>query len=200
METPTTEFEARFWNSGRAFVAGVDEVGMGCLAGPVVAAAVIFHRERIPEGLKDSKMLSAKKREELSKVIREMSVAHAVGWASVEEIDTLNIFQAARLAMKRAVESLERRPEQLLIDGRVRVDMDVAQLSIVKGDRKSVSIAAASIIAKVYRDEWMRRLDAEFPEYGFAGHKGYGSLKHRELLTRLGRCAIHRRSFSFSPV
>lgn len=174
---------------------------MGCLAGPVVAAAVIFARERpTPPGIDDSKKLSAKRRETLANEIQETALATAVGWAGVSEIDYLNILQAARLAMKRAVEQLKTRPHFLLVDGRTSVDVSIPQKSIVRGDQKSISIAAASIVAKVYRDRWMVALDSEYPGYGLAKHKGYGSFEHRRHLTILGRSPIHRNSFSFAPV
>lgn len=172
---------------------------MGCLAGPVVACAVILS-EKAPKGINDSKRLSAKRREELHDKILQICIAHAMGHASVEEIDQLNIYHAGRLAMKRAAECLSQKADFLLIDGRVRIDLELPQRSIIKGDRKSVSIAAASILAKVYRDRWMERLDAEYPGYGFSKHKGYASPDHRKILMNRGPCEIHRKSFTWTPV
>lgn len=200
MNFPNFDFELHYKAEGRNHIAGLDEVGMGCLAGPVVAAAVILNPDHIPLGLNDSKLISAKKREHLVKDIEELAQAVAIGWASVEEIDSINIFQAARLAMKRAVLGLKIVPDFLLIDGRTSVEMAIEQTAIIKGDQKSVSIAAASIIAKVYRDDWMQRLDEEFPGFELAKHKGYGSRTHRLHLMRLGPSPIHRKSFHWTPV
>ncbi len=173
---------------------------MGCLAGPVVAAAVILHADRIPVGIRDSKVLSAKERERLDAEIRTSAIAFAIGSASVDEIDTVNILQAARLAMKRAIGALEVVPTFLLIDGRFPVDMSISQEALVKGDSRSVSIGAASIIAKVFRDKLMKELDDECPGYGFANHKGYGSVEHRKALQEKGATPYHRKSFSWTPV
>lgn len=173
---------------------------MGCLAGPVVAAAVIFDLNDVPRGLNDSKLIPEKTRKKLAAEVEKRARAFAIGWASVAEIDSINILQAARLAMKRAVESLAVQPDHLLIDGRSRIDLPLSQLSIIKGDQKSVSIAAASIVAKVYRDQWMTRLDLEYGGYEFSKHKGYGSREHRLNLQRLGPSPIHRKSFSWTPV
>lgn len=181
-------------------IAGVDEVGMGCLAGPVVAAAVILNLDNIPSGITDSKKLTALKRKKLERAIKESARAYSIGLATVEEIDQINIYQAARLAMRRAVESLSLPPDFLLIDGRAAIDLKLKQKSIVKGDLASVSIGAASIIAKVYRDELMQVLDIDYPGYEFAKHKGYGSVLHRSRLQEKGRSPIHRKSFSWSPV
>lgn len=185
---------------GFSAVAGVDEVGMGCLAGPVVAAAVILDPENIPPGVTDSKKLSAIKRKKLESQIKGFARAYSIGLASVDEIDQINIYQAARLAMRRAVEKLSLTPDFLLIDGRATIDLKIKQKSIVKGDLASVSIGAASIIAKVYRDELMQTMDLEYPGYEFAKHKGYGSVLHRSRLQERGRSPIHRKSFSWSPV
>ena len=185
---------------GYRLIAGTDEVGMGCLAGPVVASVVILDPLNVPAGIKDSKLLSPAKREELSPLIQAAAVAYAFGWAEVDEIDTINIFQAARLAMKRALEKLVPLPDFLLVDGRAKVDTAVPQQSLIRGDRISVSIGAASVLAKVYRDRWMARLDEKYPGWGFAQHKGYGSVLHRTQLARLGQSSIHRKSFSWTPV
>ncbi len=200
LSLPDNQFENQYLAEGYSVICGLDEVGMGCLAGPVVAAAVILPPHGIPAGLNDSKLLTPKRRELLSSQLGAIAVEQAVAWASVEEIDSLNIFQAARLAMRRAVEKLRVTPQFLLIDGRASIDLRIPQLSIIQGDRKSVSIAAASIIAKVYRDRWMVELDLEYPGYGLSKHKGYGSREHRMNLMRLGRSAIHRESFCWSPV
>lgn len=173
---------------------------MGCLAGPVVAAAVILSPDNIPKGVDDSKKLSEKKRNELDLVIRETALCFSIAHAEVEEIDTINIYHAARLAMRRAIEGLSLRPDFVLMDGRGKIEMDLPQLAIVKGDSKSATIAAASIIAKVFRDKWMTRFDDEFPGYSFAKHKGYGSVLHRQCLQKNGPTPIHRKSFSWTPV
>lgn len=173
---------------------------MGCLAGPVVAAAVILNPHDIPSGITDSKKLSAKVREALDKEIRKRSLGFAIGLATVEEIDEINIYHAARLAMLRAVQGLDRAPDFLLIDGRARLDCEMKQLSIIKGDSLSFSIGAASIIAKVFRDSLMKSFDQAYPGYEFAKHKGYGSVLHRQCLQAKGRSPIHRKSFSWTPV
>lgn len=187
-------------SQGAKTIAGVDEVGMGCLAGPVVAGALILDLTAIPDGITDSKLLSPKKRELLQVSLENAALAFAIGTASVEEIDTLNIYQAARLAMKRAVENLSIRPDFLLVDGRAQIDLSIAQKAIIKGDQQSASIGAASIIAKVYRDRLMTALDQDFPGYEFARHKGYGSVLHRQHLQSLGPSPIHRKSFSWKAV
>ena len=172
---------------------------MGCLAGPVVAAAILFTAEsKIPRGIDDSKKLTAKHREELCRALREFP--HAIGVAEVDEIDTINIYQASRLAMLRAVAALPVPPDFLLIDGRAKLDSPLPQLSIIKGDSLSVAIGAASILAKVHRDALMTSLDLTYPGYFFAKHKGYGSVEHRRSLQSLGPCPLHRKSFSWTPV
>ncbi len=168
---------------------------MGPLAGPVCAAAVIFAPGSRVVDVDDSKKLDAKDRDRLAVEIRSVAVAWAVAWASVEEIDTVNIYWAGLLAMKRAVEGLGVVPEHLLVDARSLKDVDVPQTRIVKGDSRSLSIAAASILAKTARDARMAELDREYPGYGFARHKGYGVKEHYEALGRLGACATHRRTF-----
>jgi ribonuclease HII len=175
-------------------------VGMGCLAGPVVASAVILNLEDIPKGITDSKKLSAKERERLDLEIRTRSVCFGIGVASVDEIDTVNIYHASKIAMLRAVENLKCIPDILFVDGRGKLQSQIQQLMLVKGDRLSVSIGAASIVAKVFRDQMMRKLDEEFPGYEFAKHKGYGSVLHRQHLQEKGRSPIHRKSFSWTPV
>ncbi|NBX92316.1 MAG: ribonuclease HII [Proteobacteria bacterium] len=193
-------WESSLLTSGYQCVAGIDEVGMGCLAGPVIAAAVILNPQNIPAGITDSKLLSPKKRENLKILIEQSAIDFAVGQASVEEIDTLNIYHAARLAMKRAVEKLSLRPDFLLVDGRAKIDLDISQQAIVQGDKHCVSIGAASIVAKVFRDKMMTEFDLQYPGYAFAKHKGYGSVVHRTCLQEKGPCPIHRKSFSWTPV
>ena len=176
-------------------VAGVDEVGRGPLAGAVVAAAVILTPERWIDGLADSKVLSEKRRNELDILIRERALAWSIGRAEVEEIDQINILQASLLAMKRAVEGLSIRPEHLKIDGNKEIPMTISMETIIKGDSKVASISAASIIAKVARDKEMVVLDMQYPEYGFAQHKGYPTKAHREALIKYGPLSCHRKSF-----
>lgn len=195
-----TLYEHQCIQLGHRFVAGVDEVGAGCLAGPVVAAAVILNLSDVPQGIDDSKKLSAKKRESLDVEIRSRALCFAIAFATVEEVDRLNIFHAAKLAMLRAVEALTQPPDFLLIDGKFPIPSKHKQQCVVKGDQLSVSIGAASILAKVHRDAWMRQYDIEYPGYAFAEHKGYGSVVHRKALEKLGRSPIHRKSFSWTPV
>jgi ribonuclease HII len=177
-------------------IAGVDEVGRGPLAGAVVAAAVILDPEKPIEGLTDSKKLSEKKREKLSEEIKEKALSWCIARAEVEEIDEINILQASLLAMKRAVEGLHIQPEHVLIDGNRCPDMPYSMKAIVKGDAIEPSIGAASIIAKVARDQEMVALDKVYPEYGLAGHKGYPTKKHMEAIKEHGITDIHRRSFA----
>ena len=177
-------------------VCGVDEAGRGPWAGPVSAAAVILDPDRIPPGLDDSKALSERRRDALEPEIKAAAVAWAVGFASVEEIDRLNILRATGLAMRRAVEALEVRPAFILVDGSYRFDLPAPIRTVVRGDSLSVSIAAASILAKTARDRIMVDLDRDWPGYGFAAHKGYHAPRHVEALHRLGPCPAHRRSFA----
>ena len=177
-------------------VCGVDEAGRGPWAGPVSAGAVILDMERVPPGLDDSKKLSARTRDALEPQIKAVALAWGVGFASVEEIDALNILQATGLAMRRAVEALKVRPAHALVDGNYRFTLPCPVTPVVGGDGRSLSIAAASILAKVARDRLMLEMDALYPGYGFAGHKGYHSDSHVEALARLGPCAIHRRSWA----
>ena len=177
-------------------VCGVDEAGRGPLAGPVCAAAVILPPNAAIPGLDDSKKLTEKKREALFDVIIQTAVAYGVAFASVEEIETLNILQATFLAMRRAVAQLAPAPAFILIDGnRLPPDLPAPAQTIVGGDGISASIAAASVLAKVTRDRLMREMDLRYPGYGFAAHKGYGSKAHCEAIRRLGPCPIHRLSF-----
>ncbi len=175
--------------------AGVDEAGRGPLAGPVVAAAVILDPLRPIQGLRDSKQLSAARRCVLAGQIRERALAYAVAEASVEEIDALNILQASLLAMRRAIEALSPAPELVLVDGNRLPCIGLAARAIVGGDALEPAISAASILAKTHRDELMRGLDAQFPDYGFARHFGYPTPDHLARLGQIGPCAVHRRSF-----
>ena len=177
-------------------MAGVDEAGRGPLAGPVVAAAVILDDLNPIVGLADSKKLTALRREKLYDEIRAKALCCSIAEASVEEIDTLNILQATMLAMRRAVEGLRLKPAKVLVDGNRLPVLDVLAEAIVKGDAKVPAISAASILAKVHRDRWCADYDREFPQYGFAGHKGYGTAVHMAALREHGACPQHRKSFA----
>lgn len=179
-------------------VAGVDEAGRGPLAGPVVAAAVILDDLHPVSGLADSKTLSEARRVRLYDEIRARALCCSIAEASVQEIDQLNILQATLLAMRRAVEGLRLKPARVLVDGNRLPLLDVAAEAIVKGDAKVPAISAASILAKVHRDRWCEAVDAQYPEYGFARHKGYGTAEHLSALQRHGPCSLHR--LSFAPV
>ena len=177
-------------------VAGVDEAGRGPLAGPVVAAAVILDDLKPIAGLADSKTLSSRQRERLSAEIHARALCFSVAQASVEEIDRLNILQATLLAMRRAVMGLRLKPHKVLVDGNRLPTLDIVAEAVVQGDRKVPAISAASILAKVARDRWCLEIDAEYPLYGFAAHKGYGTAQHLAALQRHGATPWHRRSFS----
>ncbi len=182
--------------AGARYVAGGDEGGVGPLAGPVVAAAVILPaRVRLP-GLDDSKRLSPRERERLDAAIRAQALAVCVAEVSAHEVDRQDVLRATLLAMRQAVEGLALRPDHVLVDARTIPGLDSPQMPLVAGDARDGSIAAASIVAKVYRDALMRRLDARFPGYGFAKHMGYGTREHLRALDALGPCAVHRRSFA----
>ncbi|MBR0517271.1 MAG: ribonuclease HII [Firmicutes bacterium] len=188
--------ERRLWDSGRSYIAGVDEVGRGPLAGPVVAAAVILPRDFDVLGIDDSKKLSPKKREELFEVIKEKALAWAVGWVGPERIDEINILEATKEAMTQAVQGLSLPPDHVLIDGNFTVRaLALPQTAIVKGDANSTSIAAASILAKVTRDRYMEEMDAVYPGYAFASNKGYGTKAHYDGLKAQGPTPIHRKTF-----
>ena len=185
--------------SGVKFVAGVDEVGVGPLAGPLVAAAVIFPREvelDALSGLNDSKRLTRKVREALDLEIRRQACAVFVAEVSSADVDRLNTYQASLAAMKRAISGLELRPGHVLVDARAIPDLDIPQTALIHGDALDASIAAASIVAKVHRDAGMCRLDDRYPGYGFSRHMGYGTPEHFAALDRLGPCPAHRRSFA----
>jgi len=196
MSGPTYKNERALIAKGRLFVAGVDEVGRGPLAGPVGVGAVILDPDDLPSGLNDSKLLSAARREELAAAIYASAIAVALAFASVDEIDRFNIRGATLLAMRRAVAALAVKPDFALIDGRdTPPGLLCPAQPIVGGDGLSLSIAAASIVAKVARDALMARLDAVHPGYGFAQHAGYATRQHAAALIRLGPCPLHRRSF-----
>lgn len=186
-------FENKYADS--PYICGIDEVGRGPLAGPVVTAAVILPKDCRILYINDSKKLTEKRREELYEVIQREALAIGIGSCTHEEIDEINILQATYKAMREAVGKLSVQPSLLLIDAVHIPDLDVRQVSIVKGDTKSQSIAAASIIAKVTRDRLMRAYDAIYPEYGFASNKGYGTAAHLEALRSVGPCPIHRKTF-----
>jgi ribonuclease HII len=189
-------FETELWEAGHTHIAGTDEVGVGPLAGPVLAAAVILPRDFRPRGINDSKQLDEPELLRLAAEIKASAVAWAVGRAEVEEIDRLNILQAGLLAMRRAVDGLAIKPDYLLVDARELKHLPIPQKGIVKGDARSLTIAAASIVAKTTRDALMVELDAACPGYGLARHKGYPVPEHLEALKRLGPSALHRRSFA----
>lgn len=189
------EIENRHFAEGIQIICGVDEAGRGPLAGPVCAAAVILPANLDIPGLTDSKKLSDKRRRELYPVIKEQAIAYGIGFASHEEIDEINILQATFLAMERAMNQLTIRPDLALIDGNRQKDFGIPVETVVKGDSLSASIAAASVLAKVSRDDVMLQLAQEYPGYGFEVHKGYGTKAHYEALHNLGPSPIHRMSF-----
>lgn len=190
------EYEKICLEKGYKFIAGTDEVGRGPLAGPVVVAAVIMplDEELLIDGIDDSKKLSEKKREELYPLILERAVAYSIAFSSPEEIDRINILNAVKKCMLDAEKGLSVKPDIMLIDA-VNLEMDCDTMPIIKGDAKSYNIAAASIIAKVYRDNLMKKYAEQFPEYDFASNKGYGTAKHIAALKEIGACSIHRKSF-----
>jgi ribonuclease HII len=189
-------FEQPLWDGGVQLVGGCDEVGMAPLAGPVIAAAVILRPGARIKGVNDSKQLTPEERCALEPEIRGQALAVGIGRAEVHEIDTINIYHAGLLALRRAVLALDPQPQHLLIDARRLDGLAMPQQAIIKGDAKSITIGAASIVAKVHRDRLMTELDCEHPGYGFAAHKGYPTPEHLEALERLGACALHRRSFA----
>lgn len=189
------EFENELYESGIKYIAGIDEVGRGPLVGPVVTAAVILPRDFYDERINDSKKLTEKKRELLYDVIMENAVSVGIGISSEDVIDDINILEATKKAMIEAVNNLSVKPEHLLIDA-VKLNVDIPQTSIIKGDAKSESIAAASIIAKVTRDRMMIELDKEHPEYDFKHNKGYGTKKHIDAIEKYGILKEHRKTFA----
>lgn len=192
---PDLSFEIDLYRQGFTHIAGIDEAGRGCLAGPVVAAAVIFHPGYTIDGVNDSKKLSHVRREYLFEIIRVNALSIGVGIVDNKEIDKINIYNATINAMKMAVEDLAIHPDYLLIDAVPVKDLPIPQLPIIKGDTLSFTIAAASIVAKVTRDRLMSRHDLSFPYYNFSAHKGYGTREHIERLRQFGPCTLHRESF-----
>lgn len=193
---PDFSYEIAAKSKGFSFVCGVDEAGRGPLMGPVCAAAVILPEDCEIEGLNDSKKLSEKKREQLFPIITEKALAYSVAFASVEEIEKFNILEATFLAMNRAIEGLNLPAEYALIDGnKIPKGIKIPAEAVVKGDAKSMSIAAASVLAKVSRDRLMENFDKEFPQYNFLKHKGYGTAEHIALIKEFGPCPLHRMSF-----
>ncbi len=192
---PTLEIEQLLWQNGYRFIAGIDEAGRGPLAGPVVAAAVVFEPGKLIEGVRDSKQLSEKKREALYQVIVDECLAYGIGIVPPEEIDRINIRNATFKAMRKALGAMKQVPDFLLIDGEELPDSLYPQEAIVGGDDKSFTIAAASILAKVTRDRLMREYHLQYPQYHFDRHKGYGTQLHREMILKYGPSPIHRKSF-----
>lgn len=189
------EYEKELYSKGYEYICGIDEAGRGPLCGPVVAAAVILKKGDKIEGVNDSKKLSEKKREQLFEKIKERAVAYSVGIVDEKTIDEINILEATRLAMKKAVEGLRVEAEYALVDAEKKVPIDIPYIPIIKGDALSESIAAASIIAKVTRDRMIVELDSKYPEYNFAKNKGYGTKQHTDAIKEYGLCPAHRRSF-----
>ena len=188
-------YERLAYQEGASFIAGVDEVGRGPLAGPVVAGAVILPKNIEDLGFDDSKKLSAYKREEIYRLIQEKAIAIGIGIVDADIIDQVNIYQASRLAMQQAVSELKIQPDYLLIDA-MKIDVNTPQIGIIKGDAKSISIAAASIVAKQVRDQMMQEFDELYPGYDFSNNAGYGTPKHLEGLNKKGICPIHRKTFA----
>ncbi len=189
------EFEKQAMADGFKLVCGIDEAGRGPLCGPVCAAAVILPVDCEIDGINDSKKLSEKKREALFDVIKEKAVAWSVAMVDAKTIDEINILQATFTAMRNAVDGLSVKPDAALIDGNQKPGLNIEQRTIVKGDAKSASIAAASILAKVSRDRYMKKLDEKYPEYKFSQHKGYGTKLHYEMIEEYGICPEHRKTF-----
>lgn len=191
------EIDKEFFEKGVKYVAGIDEAGRGPLAGPVVVACVIMPENSMIEGVNDSKKISEKKREKLYEEIIEEAICYGVGIISQEEIDELNILRATKKGLTMALSQMNIKPNVILVDALTGIDtLGIPYKSIIKGDANSYSIAAASIIAKVTRDRIMREWDKVYPEYGFAGHKGYGTAKHIAAIKEYGLCPLHRRSFT----
>lgn len=189
-------FDKEFWDKGYRFIAGIDEAGRGPLAGPVVASAVIFPFETFIDGIDDSKKLTPPERDRLFNVIKDNALSIGIGIVPSEVIDNINILEATKMAMNYAISSLTVPPDLLIIDGITPVESPIKQFTIKRGDSLSHSIAAASIIAKVTRDRLMLEYDVKYPQYLFAGHKGYGTPEHMKRIREFGPCEIHRRSFT----
>lgn len=194
------EIEMSLYTEGYKFIAGVDEAGRGPLAGPVCAAAVILPEDIVIDGINDSKKLTEKKREILFDIICEKAIAYSIEFVSPDVIDEINIRQATSLAMHNAVQNLNVKADYVIVDGNDRIPFDIPYQYIVKGDAKSQTIAAASILAKVSRDRLMVELDKDYPEYGFAKHKGYGTKVHCDAIQKYGVLQIHRKSFMTAKV
>lgn len=188
-------FENEGYNRGYLYIGGIDEAGRGPLAGPVVASVVVFKKNTKIEGVNDSKKLSEAKRDELFDIIKKEALDYGIGIVNNEEIDEFNILNATYMAMKKAINCLKKTPDYLLVDAATIPGIDIVQNPIVKGDLKSISIAAASILAKVTRDSIMYQYDRVYPEYGFKSHKGYGTKEHYEAIEKHGITPIHRKSF-----
>lgn len=193
---PDNKYELEARNAGIKLIAGIDEAGRGPLAGPVVAAAVILDIDANIEGINDSKLLSSKQRDKLFSKIHQNALSIGLSIVEPETIDRINILQATRLAMTKAITNLAFKPGLLLIDGPITLDINTRQIPIIKGDRLSISISAASIIAKVTRDDIMKSFHNMYPEYGFYKNKGYGTKEHVAALKKYGPCKIHRKSFA----
>lgn len=189
------EYENKLKKEGYKYIAGTDEVGRGPMAGPLVVAAVILPDDFIIEGLNDSKKLTPKRKEELSKIIKEKAIDYEITYIDVDEVDKLNVYEASRQGMIRSIRNMHHKVDYVLTDA-MPIDFEYPVTSIIKGDMKSASIAAASIIAKVDRDHFMEELDKEYPMYGFKNHKGYVTKKHLEAIDKYGVCKYHRRSFA----
>lgn len=187
-------YEHDLWNKGINVIAGVDEVGRGPLAGPVVACAVVLPHDFDVYEVNDSKQLSEKKRYELAKQIRVKAIDYSYGIADNKLIDDINIYEATRVAMREAVMGLKELPQEIIVDA-MQIDVDIHQLKLIKGDSKSASISAASILAKTYRDDLMKQYDNQYPDYDFVNNAGYGTKKHLDALNKYGSTPIHRRSF-----
>jgi ribonuclease HII len=200
MILPTFQYETALWKQGLQYIAGVDEVGRGCFAGPVVAAAVVLPSNfRATNEIDDSKRLSPQKRNKLAGIIKEHALAFSIAEIPVEVINEIGVGKAAQIAFAKAVQGLKKSPEHILIDAfRITAIEPHRQTPIIHGDRMSISIAAASIIAKVYRDELMQRLHSQYEAYDFYTNKGYGTKKHREAISKFGLCDLHRTSFNLS--
>ncbi len=200
MNKPTFDEENLFWEKGLKYIAGIDEVGRGCFAGPVVAAAVILPSDfNATDEINDSKLLSPEKREKLAPIIKKYCVSYSIAEISIEIINEVGIGKATQKAFYQAVYTLTVKPEHLFIDAFYIDNLDRKnQKPIIHGDRKSISIAAASIIAKVYRDALMRKMHEKYPQYDFYQNKGYGTKKHREAIKKFGLCDLHRKSFDLT--
>lgn len=192
---PDYTYEKEALATGYTVICGTDEAGRGPLAGPVCAAAVILPTDLVIEGLNDSKKLTEKKREKLFDIICEKAISYGIAFATVEEIDEINILNASQLAMRRAVAMLTPTPDLVLVDGNIARDFPVSAKPVVKGDALSMSIAAASVLAKVTRDRYCMEMHEAYPEYNFAGHKGYSTKEHMDLVRKLGPCPLHRKTF-----